>query len=74
MFGLMLMLSVKGILAFLIWGQHDLNSDQIVAIIIAIIGAVTAFGVAITKLSEDSPPPDPTVPADLHARLIEKIR
>ena len=53
---------------------NDPNVELFVTIIIAEIGAIGVFGAAIGKLVEDSPPPSPTVPADIHAETLEVLR
>ena len=74
LFGIMLMVCIKVVIGFM-WLANPFEGDpqSIMTVLIAIIGAITVFGVAITKLSEDSPAPAPTVPADQHARALEII-
>ena len=56
--------------------QSELTLDAKDFIVIATleIGAITVFGTAIAKLVEDSPPPAPTVPADVYKQTLEVMQ
>ena len=73
-FGGLLIAVIAGVLSFLTWADHNLSEQSIVTVLIAVLGLAGAYGVALTKLVEGAPPPDPQVPADLHAKLIDKIK
>ena len=68
-FGLMMLIGLGVILIFADRIQPNGITDTLIALIVGVV--LGAFATAITKLSDDSSPPPPVVPAHIVEKILE---
>ena len=74
MFLLALVLVNTAFYHFIAQSSVVLDSKDFIVIATLEVGAITVFGGAIAKLVEDSPPPAPTVPAEIYKETLVVLR